>query len=94
VAMADRARKEDTRPVVCFTQRENGQRVTLGETVILRRLGTTPIFVGTLFILPEGHPDTELPPGRLRAPAVVIPLGRGAIGCENPAPADPSRPAP
>ena len=93
VALVDRERTEDQRPVICFSQRENGVRVTEGEAVMLRRLGDSPIFVGTFIAMPEGYPGPETEIGQpLHPPAVVIPLGRGDVGCEDPAPAVSSPP--
>ena len=85
VALIDRDRTEPTRPVLCFSQRENGTRVTQAEPVVFRRLAETPVFVGSFIALPEGHPDAQTVPGRtLLPPVVVIPLGAGSIGCEDP----------
>jgi hypothetical protein len=54
----------------------DGELVTSGERITLRRLGSSAVFVGSLIILRDGHPDTTTIAGRsFQRPIVVAPGG-------------------
>lgn len=68
--------RSDEVSAVASIKGDNGELVTSGERITLRRLGSSAVFVGSLIILPDGHPDTTTIAGRsLQRPIVVAPGG-------------------
>jgi len=80
VAVRNLKEASDAIPAVGLTRREKGDLLTSGESILLRRLGSSTIFIGSFIVLPEGYPDSETVPGRLLlSPVLSVPLGLGTI---------------
>ena len=84
VAVRDPKEGGDVIPAIGVTKREKGKLLTAGERLTLRRIGSSPVFVASFIVLPEGHPDATSVPGRLlTSPVLVIPFGLGNIEVER-----------